>query len=80
VLMVKPSLEGWRIEIRNSNMKYPSDETKLEVIRCATFSQAYLNRQVIMLLECIGVEDEVFLQLLSEHEKQLEVGTIISKL
>jgi hypothetical protein len=52
VLMLKPELKGRRVEIRPSMVKFRSNYRKLEVIRCATFSQGYLNRQIIRLLSC----------------------------
>lgn len=62
--MLKPSLKGRCLEIRPSMKKFESPDFKLEIIRCATFSQGYLNRQVIMLLNCLGVDDDLFLALL----------------
>lgn len=68
------------IEVRPSMIKFKSDDLGLEIIRCATFSQGYLNRQVIMLLECLGVEDDVFLTLLNKAMEKLEVTKIIMHL
>jgi len=60
--MFKPSLTGRRIEVRPSMQKFESKDTTLSIIRCATFSQGFLNRQVVLLLNCGGVPDEVFLK------------------
>ena len=40
--------------------KFDGGIFKLSVIRCATYSPAFLNRQVILLLSNLGVPDEVF--------------------
>ena len=61
VLMLKPALKGRLLEIRPSMVKFKSKHSQLEVIRCATFSQGYLNQQIIRLLSCQGVSDEIIL-------------------
>ena len=55
VLVYKPKLTGWNIEARESMVKFQGTFRELGVVRCATFSIAYLNRQIIMLLSCLGV-------------------------
>ncbi len=52
VLMYDNKLKGRKVQIRPSQKKFASPDTQLEVIRCATYSQGYLNRQVIMLMSC----------------------------
>jgi RNA-dependent RNA polymerase len=52
MVMVKKGLLNKSIEIRPSMKKFESDHSQLEVIRCATYSNGYLNRQVISLLNC----------------------------
>ena len=78
--MYKPSLEGRVVEVRPSQKKFTCFEYPLEIIRCATFSQAYLNRQVILLLNCLGVPDEVFLNLLHRAMLSLNKENVISNL
>jgi RNA-dependent RNA polymerase len=51
------------IRLRESQIKFPSNDLSLNVVRCATYSQGYLNRQLIMLLSCLGVPDHIFLNL-----------------
>ena len=78
VLMVKPDSEmkhldaeicnikfqrDVQVRLRESQIKFASPDLSLNVVRCATYSQGYLNRQLIILLNCLGVPDEVFLQL-----------------
>jgi len=45
----------------------------LEVIRCATFSQGFLNRQVILLLRSMGVPEAVFLRLQQDYKKYISL-------
>jgi len=61
-------------------MKFQCDEFPLEVIRCATFSQGYLNRQVIMLLNALGVPDKVFKIHLSKALSGLKTDLVLNKL
>lgn len=43
-------------------MKFPSENLTLEVVRCATYSQGYLNKQVILLLHSLGVPIDYFMK------------------
>ena len=59
--MVKPELEGYKVQLRNSQTKFPSKDLSLNVIRCSTYSQGFLNRSIIQLLHCLGIETEYFI-------------------
>jgi hypothetical protein len=63
-----------QVLLRNSQVKFPSVNLSLDIVRCATFSQGYLNRQIIMLLHCLGVPIEFFLrkQQIAKQHVQLE--------
>ena len=61
-------------------MKFKSQDRYLEVIRASTFSQGYLNRQVILLLSTLGVPDEVFVGHLNEALKSLDVKAVLRTL
>ena len=63
VLMESKDLTGRMVVLRDSQIKFKSNDLGLNVVRCATYSQGYLNRQVIILLNCLGVPAEVFLKL-----------------
>jgi RNA-dependent RNA polymerase len=63
VLLVDPSLKGNQVVLRKSMIKFNSTSTDLEIIRCATWSQGSLNRQIIMLLVSLGVPEEIFLDI-----------------
>lgn len=56
----------------DSMVKYNSPFTVLEVIRTSHSSQAYLNRQIILLLNALGVKEHVFLELQKEYVQNLE--------
>jgi RNA-dependent RNA polymerase len=85
VLINKPKLseddeEIKVIEYRRSQEKFKSQDYFLEVIRCATFSQGYLNRQVILLLSNLGVPDSVFLQHLENSINSLSIKAVLKNL
>ena len=42
----------FKVLLRPSQVKFPSENFTLDIIRCATFSQGFLNRQIITLLHC----------------------------
>jgi hypothetical protein len=78
----KPSLgqENRIVELRPSMIKFKSPEYPLEVVRGSTFTQGYLNRQVILLMNCLGVPDDVFMIHLDNALNQLDVKIVISNL
>ena len=86
MLMVKPDedmLMGERtlkVRLRESQLKFPSEDLSLNVVRCATYSQGFLNRQLIVLLSCLGVPDNVFLDLQREAKELASVTEIYKKL
>jgi hypothetical protein len=61
-------------------MKFQTKDFPLEVIRCATFSQGYLNRQVILLLNNIGVPDQVFEEHLDAAMNSLKPRAVLNNL
>lgn len=74
VLMLKQDDKQMKghIEVRPSMRKFKGSEYDLGIIRCATYSVAYLNRQVIMLLSCLKVPDQIFLEKLDSAIKLLD--------
>ncbi|TNV86912.1 hypothetical protein FGO68_gene10314 [Halteria grandinella] len=68
------------VELRPSQLKFETTDYPLEVIRCATFSQGYLNRQVILLLSNLGVPDEVFTKLLDDAMRSLKPRAVLNNL
>jgi len=82
VLVCKPQLgEGIRlVELRESQLKFKTSDYYLEVVRGATFTQGYLNRQIILLMSCLGMPDEVFLNHLDSALTSLDVKAVLSNL
>ena len=71
VVMVDPKLEGECLVIRPSMKKFASGSKPFKELWLCDYSRPYtfghLNRQFIMLLSSLGVEDEVFLRVQEEH-------------
>jgi len=67
VLAVWPDAKKREVHIRESQFKFPSKFNGLEIIRCAQFAVATLNRQTITILSSLGVKTEAFLTLLNIH-------------
>ncbi|KAI9594184.1 RNA dependent RNA polymerase-domain-containing protein [Syncephalis fuscata] len=68
VLSLHPPLSSTlrRIEYRDSQCKFKSDHRALEVIRVANYTAGALNRQIIVLLTCLGVDGNVILNRMTE--------------
>ena len=60
--MEKKGLPGRMVQLRDSQTKFPSEDLSLNVIRCSTFGQGFLNRSIILLLSSLGVNDDFFLK------------------
>lgn len=67
ILVVSPDAKDREVHIRRSQQKFTATYNGLEIIRCARFSLATLNRQTISILSSLGVADEVFLAMMSEQ-------------
>lgn len=63
ILVVVPSgdksCQGRTVQVRNSQRKFAANSI-LEIIRYSTFSTAYLNSQIILVLASLGVPRAVF--------------------
>ncbi|KAM0322711.1 hypothetical protein ACHAQA_009302 [Verticillium albo-atrum] len=64
VLAVWPEAKGMDVHIRRSQEKFKAAFNGLEIIRCARYSVATLNRQTITILSCLGIGPNVFMDLL----------------
>lgn len=60
VLALDPSVPNLEAHIRESQVKFWSRQTKLEIIRCSQFASASLNRQLIQVMTSLGVPNEIF--------------------
>ncbi|KAK0717081.1 RNA dependent RNA polymerase-domain-containing protein [Lasiosphaeria miniovina] len=67
VLVVWPDVKGTEVHIRKSQEKFFAEFNGLEVVKCSQFSNATLNRQIIMILSCLGVPDQVFVDMMKEQ-------------
>jgi hypothetical protein len=76
VLMTKPGLQGCQIALRKSQIKFDANDLTFNVIRCATFGQGFLNRQIITLLYCLGVPESYFLGMQRKAKEYASVDTI----
>lgn len=66
VLAVSPDAKMREIHIRPSQYKFPAVHNGLEIIRWSQFAAATLNRQLILVLSALGVEDDLFVRKLKE--------------
>lgn len=69
ILVVWPDVPANEIHIRPSQEKFKGPYNGIEVIKVSRYSHATLNKQVIPILNCLGVGDEVFLEILEEELK-----------
>ncbi|KAL2801788.1 RNA dependent RNA polymerase-domain-containing protein [Aspergillus granulosus] len=60
MLIVSPDAHRQEVHIRKSQFKFAAPHQGLEIIRWSQFSIATLNRQLILVLSCLGVTDQVF--------------------
>ncbi|KAL2161293.1 hypothetical protein VTH06DRAFT_8513 [Thermothelomyces fergusii] len=67
VLVQWPDAKGTEIHIRPSQEKFCSEYNGLEIIRCSQFSCATLNRQTILILSCLGIPDDVFIDMMASQ-------------
>jgi len=73
VLAVWPDLKDKEIQFRPSMNKFESGHNRLDVLNVADYIPCFLNRQVIMILESLGIEDSVFLKLQDKMLKQMSL-------
>lgn len=76
VLAVDPKLTGLTVRMRTSQMKFKSSANELEIIRHAQFWQPFLNRQLILILSCLGVANDVFLGMMEEAKAALDAAML----
>ncbi|KAI8148427.1 RNA dependent RNA polymerase-domain-containing protein [Fennellomyces sp. T-0311] len=72
VLTVAKHLKEKVVQLRPSQIKFVSTHRMLEINRVGYASPVYLNRQVILLLSSLGVEDYRFMELLKEMLSQID--------
>ncbi|TFB03457.1 RNA-dependent RNA polymerase 1 [Trichoderma ghanense] len=72
VLVVWPQAKKGEVYIRQSQEKFKAEVKNLEIIKCAKYSSATLNRQTITILECLGVTKKAFLDILERQIRLYE--------
>lgn len=72
VLAVWPTAKNMEVHIRKSQEKFKAKFNNLEIIRCSRYCTATLNRQTIVILECLGVPIKSFMKLLNAQIDQYE--------
>ncbi|KAH6628555.1 RNA dependent RNA polymerase-domain-containing protein [Chaetomium tenue] len=65
VLVAWPDAKGTEVHVRPSQEKFSAEYNGLEIIRCSQFSCPTLNRQTILILSCLGVPDDVFIDMMA---------------
>ncbi|EUC47688.1 hypothetical protein COCMIDRAFT_24397 [Bipolaris oryzae ATCC 44560] len=80
VLALDPNLNGNEVHIRMSQYKFRAPHTGLEIIRSSSFATPYFNRQIILVLSYLGVQDAVFLRkqedMMNEYSKAMSDESI----
>ena len=74
VLAVWPQAKGLEVQVRQSQEKFKAAFNGLEIIKCANFATATLNRQTITILEFLGVPPRAFLDLLDQQLRLYEAA------
>ncbi|KAJ9065275.1 hypothetical protein DSO57_1021336 [Entomophthora muscae] len=72
MLAACPTLRDGQVQLRPSQRKFSSEHATLEVLRPAAFSTSHLNRQIITLLNSLGVPGEVFIVMQREMMMELK--------
>lgn len=65
VLVTWPDAKGTEVHVRPSQEKFSAEYNGLEIIRCSQFSCPTLNRQTILVLSCLGIPDDVFIDMMA---------------
>ncbi|KAK3388997.1 RNA dependent RNA polymerase-domain-containing protein [Sordaria brevicollis] len=67
ILVVWPDVKHTEVHIRKSQEKFVAEFNGLEIIKCAKFTTAKLNRQIISILSSLGVPDQVFVDMMEKE-------------
>ncbi|KAL0077024.1 RNA-dependent RNA polymerase RdRP [Phycomyces blakesleeanus] len=71
VLCLSNYLNGRKINLRPSQIKFESRSNMLEITRASKFLPAYLNQQTITLLSSLRIDDSVFMTMFDKMVNQL---------
>ncbi|KAG0282132.1 hypothetical protein BGZ96_000803 [Linnemannia gamsii] len=73
VLVIDAALKDNRVQIRPSMKKFEVEHYVLEVIKTSSFIPSFLNRQIIILLTSLGVNEKVIWDLKESMVKKLNL-------
>lgn len=78
VLAVSKDVPGLGIQIRESQFKFNTlaEKNELEVIRWAEYWQPFLNRQIILCLDHLGVSQQTFIDMQDKEMTDLDAALI----
>lgn len=76
VLALDPSLTGFTIHTRDSQMKFSTMTENLEIIRTSSFASASLNQQIILVLSTLGIDDQIFLSKLRDMLSNVKLAMV----
>ncbi|KAI0125087.1 RNA dependent RNA polymerase-domain-containing protein [Xylariales sp. AK1849] len=84
ILVTWPDAKLNEVRLRPSQKKFNALAKNIEIIRPSRFSAAALNRQTVAILSCLGVPDEVFVELtrdqLFEYEQAMSDYKVAQRL
>ena len=79
VLAKWPDAQRFQIRLRPSQTKFDAAERgRLEIIRGARFVRAELNRQLITILSCLEVHDDIFMNKVEEQLAEIQTAVHLS--
>ncbi|CAF4655048.1 unnamed protein product [Rotaria sp. Silwood1] len=81
VFVIAPDLNerGVLIQYRRSQYKFKVDHNVLEIVKHSSSGTLFLNRQVITLLENMGVKQETFIKLQNKTRKKISMSLLANK-
>lgn len=74
ILTISPEAQRQEVQIRKSQYKFAAIHNGLEVIRHSQFAMASLNRQLIIVLSTLGIDDDVFISKLHQMLENLDLA------
>lgn len=74
IIVVDPKLTGRTLHLRPSQNKFPADHSGLEICKAAQYSATFLNQQLVLILSCLGLPDEVLIKRQTDMLAELHVA------
>lgn len=74
VLAYDPSLKGTAVQIRPSQRKFETVAEGLEIIQVSTYQSSFLNQQIILVLNALGVPKQVFIDKMAAELKSIDIS------